>query len=1140
MSNLSILRLEFGRKFSPPPSQYGATVLSNVTARPGRLFLPLLAIIVCVSSLPAQPVRFDEAWRWVEFTTESGLPSNRVTGVVETGDGTVWAVTSAGLAWYDDFRWNLVDSSMGLPYQRVDEAMPFGARELLVLTGRKSYIGGRNGFTLLPFDDAPEIVPLPPNALLIKRNSSILKYENGKITPFLSSPGLTSGKTISLWDTRGGAVWANLFSGMYRLEGGEWRLKIPCDPSPGILNLIAENARGTGIAYLTYPFEKRGLWEWSRGSAPVKNSTERLDDVRSLDVGSDDEAIAAYRSGDVKIRRHGVWSLLELLNPDVRDITFVKFRASSDLWIGTEHGLLLYRRSSSRWRFIKHDSPDLRNYTNEILKTRDGSLWVATSDGVETRHPDGRVDYVTRIDSRPLYVVTGLAEDDAGGVWISSGSSFGGAYRWDGSAWTHFGISPNRDDVFIHKIRKDSDGRLWFLGLGENSPGRPSIEPGAFLRTGDTFTPWGEKEGLGNGRVYAFAEGRDGSRWFGTGGGISRWKPKTPFHGVPDVRSGDWTHWNLNSGIRSKRVFTLAIDSTQRLWFGDASTVGTGIGYIDEQDSAHYLTVADGLIDDYIWDLNVDQTGRLWVATADGLCSYANNRWSIFDRQSGLEHSALWPVVPTAGEVYVGTQGGGVAVLNVDASTTPEPRIVLDKPTMEGKNILLRWKAAAYWGELDPPEIMTRYKVQDGAWSPWSRTHEHTLVDLSPGEYTYQVQARGLFGNYLPEGATGSFLVPFPMYLRPGFLLPTGILSLAVIGLGIVLLIRKRNHDLALRKSEERFRTVAEMTSSAIFIYNDSRILFVNSGAENLTGFTRSELLAKNYFDLLQPEERIRLRREEATEPAAPAAPHRYEARIITRDGPERWVDCTSGWIQFEGQPVRLATAFDITKRKIAEGKLRSLASELSMTEERERRRMATYLHDIIGQTLSITKMKIRTLQKSGPPAGQERALADIRDLIEQSIGDTQTLTFELCPPILYELSFEAAIEWLAERMAKQHAIAIEFLDDQQVKPLSEDVKVLLFAAVREILVNVIKHAEAKHAVVGLSREDGVMRVEVSDDGKGFDGVRKTDSAFGGGGFGLFNIRERLTYLGGHLDICSEPGSGTRVTIRAPLQGSAA
>src|ERR1041384_8492925 len=113
MSNLSILRLEFGRKFSPPPSQYGATVLSNVTARPGRLFLPLLAIIVCVSSLPAQPVRFDEAWRWVEFTTESGLPSNRVTGVVETGEGTGWAGTRAGLPWSADFPWNLVERPEG-------------------------------------------------------------------------------------------------------------------------------------------------------------------------------------------------------------------------------------------------------------------------------------------------------------------------------------------------------------------------------------------------------------------------------------------------------------------------------------------------------------------------------------------------------------------------------------------------------------------------------------------------------------------------------------------------------------------------------------------------------------------------------------------------------------------------------------------------------------------------------------------------------------------------------------------------------------------------------------------------------------------------------------------------------------------
>jgi len=1098
--------------------------------------LVIAGICLLVSRLSAQDERFYEAWRWAGFTTESGLPSDRVRDVVETGDGTVWVVTMFGLAWYDGFRWNQIDSSAGAPVQRIQAAKRFGSHQLILRCDRKWYVGDRNGFAPLPISDAYAVAPLTANSLLVERNSSILILQDGRLQPFTPSSRLTEGKTSSVWDTKGGSVWANLFSGMYRLEGGEWKLKIACETTPGVVSFLAEDTHGTGITYLTYPFAKMGLWEWYNGSMPVRSTIERPDNVKSLDIGEDGEAVVAYQSGDVKIRQNRVWAPLPLMNPDIRDVAFVKFRSNRDLWVGTEHGLFLYRRSSSRWRFLKHESPDLRNYANELVKTRDGSLWVGTSDGIEVHRPGNAVQYITSINSRRLYVVTGLAEDRYGQIWVSSGSSFDGAYRWDGSRWAHFDVSPSPEGVRIHKIRKDREGRLWFLGLGKNFPGPDHGEPGSFLQNDTTFIPWGEKEGLINGRVYAFCEGKDGALWFGTARGLSRWKPGVPVHRVPHAGEGAWTHWTLAQGLHTGRVFALALDSTQRLWFGDPSTVGVGVGYIDQNDSIHYITVADGLINDYIWDLSVDSKGRLWVATGDGLCCYAGGRWSIFDRQSGLAHSVLWPLLPLDREVCVGTQGGGVAILDMDASSTPEPRIRLDVPRMEGKNILLRWQAFSYWGELDPTEIMTRYKLRDGDWSAWSRMHEQTLVDLDPGEYAYRVQARGLFGNYLAEGAGGSFFVPFPMYLRPGFLIPTGILLLAVVALGVVHLVRKRHHDIALRKSEAKFRTVTEMTSSAIFIFKDFQLLFVNSGAENLTGFTQSELLRMSYLDLIHPDDQAVPRREELSPAAGVPVPRRYEVRIITQGGRERWVDCSSGWIQFQGEAVRLATAFDITERKQAEGKLRSLASELSLTEERERRRMATYLHDVIGQTLALSKMKIRGLERTGLPPVHQQSLEAIRVLIDQSITDTQTLTFELCPPILYELSFEAAIEWLTERMESQHGIAIEFHNDRHPKKLSEEVKVLLFHAVREVLVNIIKHAEARRAVVLLSHLDGSMQIEITDDGKGFDMARKSGSSAGGGGFGLFNIRERLAYLGGNLEIKSQAGEGTRVTITSPLQ----
>ena len=207
------------------------------------------------------------------------------------------------------------------------------------------------------------------------------------------------------------------------------------------------------------------------------------------------------------------------------------------------------------------------------------------------------------------------------------------------------------------------------------------------------------------------------------------------------------------------------------------------------------------------------------------------------------------------------------------------------------------------------------------------------------------------------------------------------------------------------------------------------------------------------------------------------------------------------------------------------------------MTEERERRRMASYLHDVIGQTLAMCKLKIRSLQRSAVPDASEKALQELRELIEQSIHNTQSLTFELCPPILYELNLEAAIEWLAERFQQQHSITFHVENDRIPKPMSDEARVILFQAVREIFVNIVKHAEARTVNVQMKRDDSSIQIIICDDGVGFD--PKTVSAVtmsaAKGGFGLFNVRERLMSIGGNLEIQSSSQMGTKVSIRCPL-----
>jgi signal transduction histidine kinase len=234
----------------------------------------------------------------------------------------------------------------------------------------------------------------------------------------------------------------------------------------------------------------------------------------------------------------------------------------------------------------------------------------------------------------------------------------------------------------------------------------------------------------------------------------------------------------------------------------------------------------------------------------------------------------------------------------------------------------------------------------------------------------------------------------------------------------------------------------------------------------------------------------------------------------------------------------------DITEHRKAkqrllddQAKLKSLASQLTLAEEHERRRLATELHDRISQALVISKIKLDALRKSGRSRKLDKALEDVCNCIGQTIQDTRTLTFDLSSPVLYELGFETAVsEWLTDQVQKKHGITVEFEDDGEDKPLDDDVRILLFRDVRELLTNVVKHAGAHKVKVSIRKLDNHICVTVEDDGVGFDPAEVTSGAAKRGEFGLFSIRERLEDLGGHLQIDSAPGQGCKVTMTAPLK----
>lgn len=356
---------------------------------------------------------------------------------------------------------------------------------------------------------------------------------------------------------------------------------------------------------------------------------------------------------------------------------------------------------------------------------------------------------------------------------------------------------------------------------------------------------------------------------------------------------------------------------------------------------------------------------------------------------------------------------------------------------------------------------------------------------------------------------------------------------------------RRKLIEEMLRKGAERYKNLFENSPVGIYRVNpDGRILMANPTLVRMLGYGSFKELAASSSKkadyeptYLRKKIKKRLEKEDKVK-GFEAKWRRHDKTIIhVRENAKAIRASDGSVVYYEG------TVEDISEQKKAEEKLdsyqkqlRSLASDLSLAEERERRHIATILHDQIGQILAVSRIKLGALIKHSDNEDLLRDLKEVRGYVEQAILHTRSLTFELSPPILYELGLEAALEWLAEQVHEQHGIQYEFENDNQVKPLSDEIRVFLFTAVRELLVNVAKHANAQKVKVTVRRLGDTISIHVADDGIGFSVSSMNSYMDKNKGFGLFSIRERLSHLGGQMEIRAQRGRSSRICLVAPLK----
>ena len=213
---------------------------------------------------------------------------------------------------------------------------------------------------------------------------------------------------------------------------------------------------------------------------------------------------------------------------------------------------------------------------------------------------------------------------------------------------------------------------------------------------------------------------------------------------------------------------------------------------------------------------------------------------------------------------------------------------------------------------------------------------------------------------------------------------------------------------------------------------------------------------------------------------------------------------------------------------------LRDMTSELVVTEQRERRRLASELHDYLAQLLVVCRMKLAQLNREGWSPALKTNIEDIDKILMDSLEYTRTLIAELSPNILYELGIVPALVWLGGQF-ERHDLHVHVQEEEKNIPLPEDHAIFVFQSVRELLFNILKHADTKQATISLKKTAShELQVKVEDAGRGFHLSNESYDYAGPGKFGLFSIRERVEALGGRIHIESELGQGTRITLDVP------
>lgn len=361
----------------------------------------------------------------------------------------------------------------------------------------------------------------------------------------------------------------------------------------------------------------------------------------------------------------------------------------------------------------------------------------------------------------------------------------------------------------------------------------------------------------------------------------------------------------------------------------------------------------------------------------------------------------------------------------------------------------------------------------------------------------------------------------------------------------------KKKAEQKLKKALSELQNLESIVNTSpvmVFLWpirEDWPVEFVSTNVERLLGYPANDFMSGkvSWPGITFPEDIPRLEAEIAAYIQKGTSEFCQEYRLIKKSGEVRWMRDQNRFLyNSQGTPTHIQSIVtDCTDRKRAEEELlsyqtqlRDLALQQISTEETQRQLFSTQLHDCVGQTLVAAKVETGILCENLSSREHVDSCARIIELIGQAMKDVWSLTYEIYPPMLYEVGIGAALEWLINQFQNTHDIIFEYEDSIPSVQLAMEVRGFLFQAVRELLINAVKHSKATSVKISDYLSESELVLSVKDNGVGFDQHEYQSGISAVGKFGLFSIRERVKRLGGEVAIDSEKGHGSMITLSLP------